>query len=118
MSEFDIKSPGILPLHIENIGDTWPYPLVHDITMKPNVVGWVETNEETYMNQLECLWPAHWEGDFFLVGEPLTHGTFNGEGCMIYTGFLKYKGRYFCRDMPFLNSAIMEFRTHFHMSFR
>ncbi len=54
---------------------------------------WIETNLESYWNQLECLPPIRQNNTVFMVGECYTHRESDGASC--YAAFIEYDGRYF-----------------------
>lgn len=53
---------------------------------------WKEVSEDRYVEMLEVLWPACWEGIGFLVGEPWSH---NREGQPVFAAFAKIDGAHY-----------------------
>jgi hypothetical protein len=71
----------------------WPYPYVEEQYNLGNTE-WLETNEQTYWDQLECLPPARISNGAFMVGEPWRHDLY---GNAIHAAFMQVGERYFCR---------------------
>lgn len=65
---------------------------------------WMECSESDYQYGLECLPPAVWIGDTFMVGEPMSH---TDKGAATFTAYLKRDGKFYCGKQPM---TVKEFR--------
>ena len=85
-------TPAIVPVCYDSRHE-WPHPLLETIhaTGRPD---WVEVSEEYYEYSLEVL-PPIYVGQGFMVSEPADH---TAEGRPVYTGLVRYDGRYFARN--------------------
>lgn len=72
--------------------ESWPYP-ERGQAWKCGDYSWREISRRIYWQQLECVPPARMRHGCFMVGEPYTHN----ENGAVYTAFVEYQGRYFCR---------------------
>lgn len=65
---------------------------------------WMECSQSDYQYGLECLPPAVWIGDTFMVGEPMSHTE---QGAATFTAYLKRDGKFYCGKQPM---TVKEFR--------
>lgn len=61
-------------------------------------IEWQQTDEESYMEMLECVPPARMAGGAFLMGEPMDHLANTGESR--YEMFRKAGGKYLVSGRP------------------
>lgn len=66
---------------------------------------WKKVSEDRYIEMLECLWPACWEGVGFLVGEAWDH---DAKGRPRFAAYAKIDGEHYEGATPM---AIADFKA-------
>ena|SRR5690349_14934232 len=74
-------------------------------------IEWTETTEERYIEMLEVLPPAFWQGGGFLVGEPSDHHATTGRPR--FSGFREIQGKFFEANRPM---TVQEMREQLGLS--
>jgi hypothetical protein len=93
--------------------EEWPYPERCQAWERGDFY-WREVSYRIYLEQLKCIPPAKMSHGCFMVGEPY---TYDDEGYPVYTAFVAYHNRYFCRRDSVKNYNPIKYKLEIQKQF-